>query len=222
MSGALNPCPYQVGGGPTLPEKFYTALRRSLGELGAAKAGGIDDAWRIARALTLAAACSTKERAFFQAFPGYATDHLPVYEALLLLPGSDTLAEGLEAAELAYTASLDLALPGIRADLRAMDPQLDVTSTPYDQAITTRYGKPFQVDSKAQRSSDYPAFSTNCLCCVQYSGSGGVVPEPLRSRVVDYLNAALPSWVDWRIFNHSGFFLDGFDDSKLDATAMGS
>ena len=52
------------------------------------------------------------------------------------------------------------------------------------------------------------------------AASGGIPPADKRLEVEDFLNDVLPSWFDWRIINRTGFFLDGFADSRLDLTAF--
>lgn len=219
MLGALCPLPFQVGGGPTLPEKVYRELREGLGEGGAGPEDGLEDSWRQAKALGIAKALSVVERAAMQAFPDRGIEHLPVYEAILGIATEDHLVARTSAVVDAYTLQLDATIPGLKQSLQAIDPIIEIDTISPDKSVVTRHGKPF--DDDPDDTSYWPAYSQHFFLHVRWPVPGGVPDADKKRRVARVLSRALPSWVDWTIYNQAGFYCDGYLDSYLDVTAMG-
>lgn len=235
--GGLSGLPFLVGGGDTDEEEIYAQLRNPaiVGEGDVAVTeDGIDALWRKAKATAIAAALSAIERANEQAFPGHATDHIPVYEEILRIAQEDTLVERQRACETAWCLQISAEIPTIRAGLQAIDPALDVQSTDYDQAAITMFGKLFKpIDglvpygsglSANRLSAAYPNVATDfCLLVAYQLAPGQIRPsDAVLAAVAHYLNDVLPAWVDWWVFTGPGFYLDGGVDgtSLMDITAF--
>lgn len=215
--GYGSPSAFQLGGGLTHYERVYLALRRAMGEGGAGPLGGVEDEWRKAKAMIIARAIALEERAWWQAFPGYATEQIGIWEGLLALPPADTLAERQRAAEAAYTKQLAFDVPTIRRDLQAIDPGLDVVQMTKTLSVTTQFGIPYEAPDGVPPFVNY---SHDFVCAVIWTGLTDGIPDPATLDVVTRYLENLPAWIDWRIMNGVGFYLDGFNDSRLDLTAF--
>jgi hypothetical protein len=225
--GRQNPIPFQIGGGTTELQRTWFEMRKSIGENGAGPLGGLEDSWRFAKACGLTKCTTMGRRALMQFFPHLATDHLPVYENLLRVPRETHDEERRIAVAAKFTLQLSAVVPAIRAALVALDAGLDVVLQSEAQSVNFQPGKMLRPrDGTAaaygvQARSNFPAFSSHFVMTVLWSGLGASLPPAsTRASVERYLNDVLPSWVDWRIVNAVGFFLDGFNDSRLDLTAM--
>lgn len=203
--GALNPCAFQCGGGPTLVEKIYRALRASLGRDGAGPEGGLEDTWRIAKAIAIAKALSAGERAAMQAFPNLGVEHLPIYEGILGVRDGETLAERTEAVAAAYVGVPDATDTGLEGALKKIDPSIELVIVDRDSSAISRYGYPF--------GADYVAYSEHFFAFVEWPA----IDESKRATVERLLNKALPAWCDFSIYQSRGFVLD---ESELDVTYM--
>jgi hypothetical protein len=236
--GGQNPFPFQLGGGTSDSEQVWAALRsavgRRAGDAPIEPEGGIADAWRWAKAKAIAAALSSSERAALQIFPAIAEDRLDMYEAILLLPGADTLAERQEAAANAWTSTFELDIPHVTAALQRIDPALSIDVVDPVRSVTTNFGQVFESHNGATfgtgvaagvKSAKLPNYATDFILLVRYTLAAGQprIPTETRAAVAKYLNAALPSWVDWTLYTATGFLLDGGPDgtSLLDETAFG-
>lgn len=220
MIGALNPCAFKVGGGPTLAEKLYRESRLSLGEGGAGEVNSLEDKWRQAKALARAKGLAAVERAASQAFPHLGVEQLPVYEDMLSLEGAGEAADRSEAVARALSDDPAATVPNLLDELRRIDPIIELDTIDATESVVARYGKPFQVDGSAQQSSRWPAFSQHFFAHVRWPVPGGIPPSDDRAEVVRSLNRMLPAWCDFVIYNKVGFFFDGFNDSFLDITAL--
>ncbi len=228
--GRQNPIPFQIGGGTTELQRTWFEMRKHVGEKGAGPIGGLEDTWRFAKACGIIKVTTMGRRALMQFFPNLATDHIPVYENLLRVP-QQTTEEGRRLAITAkFTLQLSAIIPAIRTSLMAFDPALDVVLQAEAQSVHFKPGKMLRprdgsgVDYSPAlggiRGSAFPTFSSHFILTVLWAGIGPVLPGPILASVQEYLNDVLPSWLDWRIVNQIGFFLDGFNDSRLDLTAM--
>ena len=229
--GWHNPFPFEFGGGQTLVEVTYSALRASVGLGGSAKddEGTIDGIWRQARASGLAAARAASERAVLQAFPGMSTDVLPYYEELFTLVPEDeeNLVARRLAAEQRYTAEVDSSVPALTAGLQQIDERFAVLESPHVEAIETMFGRGFEDYAATlpfgggRKSSRFHNYSTDFVLFVLLDVGSGELPGPddeeILRRGVDYLNTALPSWVNFQTTLASGFILD---ESLLDLTSL--
>lgn len=210
MLGALNPCAFQVGGGPTLPETVWRQLRSGLGTQGPGPVSGVEDRWRQAKALGIAKVLSMQERAAAQAWPQLGVEHLPIYEAILGVAGGDTLAARSEAAAAAYVGVPDATDPGLLAALQRIDPTIELVVVPAAESAVARHGKPF---GSTQETAQWPAYSEHFFAFVKWP----VIDESKRSTVERLLNKSLPAWCDFVIYQSEGFTLD---EDPLDVTFL--
>lgn len=229
--GWHNPFPRELGGGPTLVAVTYAALRSSVGVGGSAldDENTIDGVWRQARASAIAAARASGERAVLQAFPGHATDLLPYYEGLFALVPEDegNLVARRLAAEQRYTAEVDSSVPGVTAALQQIDARFAIIESDHAESVETMFGRGFQDYAASlpfgggRKSSRFHNYSSDFVLYVLLDLGVGVVPGPaedeLLRRGADYLNTALPTWVNFQITVASGFILD---QSLLDLTSL--
>lgn len=243
--GALNPLPFQIGGGQSETETIYRELRKAVGEGGAGPArdanpthhDSIEDLWRLCKSQVVAAAVRTLERGTIQAFPFVAEDFLDEYEEALGLGGGGTLVERQREVAAAWVLQLSAIVPDMRTELQRIDPQADIDQLVYEQVTYTQLGKMFgpmpgasapPYGSGVSASVDaalFPNYSSDFILFVRYSLLTGQtqVPAVSRALIARYLNEVLPSWVDWVIFTGTPFLLDGgpAGDSLLDQTAFG-
>lgn len=220
MLGGLHPLPFQVGGGLTMAEKLYRESRSALGEKGAGPEGGLEDSWRKCRALAMSKAANAAERAAMRAYPSAGGEALPIWEGLLGVAEESTIGARIEAVTSAYTQSLDAVAGAIEDRLQAIDASITVEALDPDTATIAHFGQPFQVDAIHDHdTSRWPAYSEHAILFVKWPGA--VPDSDKRRRVERILNRDLPAWWDWRIFNASGFYCDGFNDSYCDLTLLG-
>ncbi len=229
--GWINPFPFEFGGAPTLVEVTYQALRANVGLGGSALAdeSTIDGVWRQARASGIAAARAASERAVLQAFPGYANDALPYYEELFGLVPEDegNLVQRRIEAEQRYTAEVDSSVPAITTALQLIDERFSIIETPHAEAIETILGRAFQdFDGTlpfggGRKSTLFANYSTEFTLYVLFDIGNGVEPGPVDAAILssaeDYLNGALPTWVNFQTTMADGFILD---QSLLDLTGL--
>ncbi len=237
--GWHNPLPLELGGGPTLVERIYRALRASVGKGGSAPddANSIDGLWRQVRATAIASVAGMGERSVLQAFPDRATDLLPYYERLFLLtsePGSSAQARREEAARL-YALRISSSIPDLQAELQQIDPRFSVLPTDPDESCTTVFGRafedldgaePFIADSEAaftptRHSTAFPNYSSEFIAYVLLDLGDGVAPGTGESRAMELarrlLHDVLPAPNFFHIITHAGFTLDL---SLLDITGL--
>lgn len=212
--GELNPCAFQCGGGPTLPEKIYEQLRSGLGKNGAGPEDGIEDRWRQAKALAIAKALDVQERAAMQAFPNLGVEHLPIYEAILGLREGENLADRTDAVTAAYVGVPDATDPGLEAALQRIDSTISLVVVDATESLVAHFGKPFQIGAATQDPAEWPAYSEHLFAFIHWP----VIDETKRPLVERLLNKSLPSWCDWVIYQSVGFVLD---ESPLDVTFLG-
>lgn len=223
--GALNPCALRLGGGKTRTEVLYRFLRSAIGEKGPGPKGGVEDAWRTAKAYGIARATVLQERAVVNAFPGRANDAIAAWEVLLGSEKSpdDPYQERVDELSVLYAGPIAVAIPGLQESLEAIDPNLSIiTPVPTASADTHlgihRASAGVDVDNAIQ----YVNFSSSYIMLVQWSGVGSSgFPEPQATLVARLLNKILPAWMEWGLVNDTTFYLDGFSDSYLDITAPG-
>jgi hypothetical protein len=229
--GWINPFPMELGGGPTLVQVTYQAMRSAVGVGGSAldDENTIDGVWRQARATALASARAASERAVLQAFPGSATDALPYYEDLFRLVPEDenNLVQRRIESELRYVAEVDSSVPAITLQLQAIDERFSIIETTHEQAVETILGRAFE-DFDAtlpfgggRRSTLFANYSTEFVLFVLFDLGSGVDPGPPEAAILraalDYLNVALPTWVNLQTATADGFILN---ESLLDITGL--
>lgn len=229
--GWHNPFPFEFGGAPTLVEVTYQAMRASVGLGGSAldDENTIDGVWRQARASGIAAARATSERAVLQAFPGYASDALGYYEDLFRLVPEDegNLVQRRLESEQRYTAEVDSSVPAITAALQSLDSRFSIIETPHSEAIETILGRAFEDFAATlpfgggRKSTLFANYSTEFILFVLFDLGSGVEPGPVEDAIMataaDYLNGALPTWVNFQTTTADGFILD---ESLLDLTGL--
>jgi len=228
MIGALNPCPFRVGGGPPPSARVYYAMRRSVGRGGSAKDDtGLDGLWRRSRAKGLAAIWSAKERAVLQFFPHLATDGIPYYEGLTGLVRAKGECESAYRIRLwaAFVASIRSDCPHMDADLKAIDSRIEILEP--GASTTTQHGRAFgplhaSLESPPMVASIVPNYSTDfvlyVLFDVGHSGPPTTSEERTIERIHAYLRGVLPSWCSFVVVTEVGFILDL---SSLDLTGFG-
>lgn len=228
--GWQNGFPFEFGGGSTHTETIYSAMRSSVGAGGSAldDDGTIDGLWRQARAVGLAAAATTGERAILQAFPGLATDLLEYYEGLLLaVPEFDaSLVERQAVVEQLWTERVRAAMPDIAADLLDIDPRFSVMIIDREETTDTLLGRAFEdlagaVPFGGRRSTRFPNYSTEFVVTALFDLGSGVTPnldeQKLIARAKAHLNAVLPATHNMQVLTGIGFILD---TDLLDLTGL--
>lgn len=238
--GGLSPLALELGGDVSDMEIVYLTLRSAVGgDSGAGPVEGVEDFWRICKAEAIWAGMESMERAAMQALPRFATDHLEVYEDLLLVARESTDAERAIAVTLAFCLQLSADVPNLNRDLKEIDSRFAIQSIDYDKATLVQFGKafgprdgsvPYGSGLYASRTaSSYPNFAHDFVLRVVWEASASA-PTPnaeVLAQAKRLLNSALPSHVDFSITTYSaadgvGFFLDGGSDgtSLLDYTAF--
>lgn len=227
-----NSLPLEIGGSSTEIEAIYDALRNAVGVGGAGPVDGIEDLWRQSKAIGLAAATTSMERAALQALPMFASDHLPVYEELLgIVPGADdTEADRVTAVSIAWSKTLRADGEGLGLAVQAIDARagLDYLDNTTGQTVT--FGKAFAPRpddgsyGTTTTQTDIPNWSTDFFQLITYALDPGatIIATPILLALRRLLNEVLPSWVDWEINDGYGFYLDGGADgsSLLDYKAL--
>ena len=238
-----NPLPFMVGGGLTDIQAIWLSLRAATGgEHGPGEAEGIDDLARQARATCLAGALHAVERAFLQAFPDYATDALPVWDALLQSDGANTDPELRALLRLLWLPPNGSTTPHLTADLTDISSQLSIDLEDDDETIVTLVGKHLQpTDDDPTYGIDWPPgglmsavrpnFASRDVLRIVYTldaTTGEVeIPANVSRDVTKLLHRRLPSHQTWTLVQEleggSTFLLDGGDhgESVLDVTPLG-
>jgi hypothetical protein len=239
--GGGNPIPEQIGGGRSLVERIYWAMRSTVGEHNYAPEDvpgtTIEGSWRWCRALALAA-MQGDERSITDMFFARCTDTIPVFEDLL---GITALAAASD--EDRRQEIINLIVHGATAihatledELQTIDPLFTVVYASQDYADVTGNVRAFEdyvpADPDAcgpafgggRSSTGWPNYSSNYICLVQYGVAIGAISSEQKRRIVaaqDVLNRALPAWVDYMIVADptGGFILDL---SILDLGSFGS
>jgi hypothetical protein len=231
--GWHNPFPVEFGGGETLVERHYLALRSMVGEGGSAEddEGTIDGLWRQVRARAIASVAAGGERAALQAFPDRATDALPYYERLLAVTNDPSASEQerREAVTVLYALQIASAVPDIVTALQLIDSRFSVITTSPDQSDTTIIGRAFEDYAETEpfeggrKSTAYPNHSTEFILYVLFDLGGGNPPSTSERRLMQsarkLLNEVLPAHNDFQIVTHRGFTLDV---DLLDLTSFGA
>lgn len=231
--GWANAFPLELGGQTSHIENVYNALRSAVGRGGTGSdENGLEAAWRAAKATAIAASLDAYERAAFQALPEHATEHVPVYERVLgIAPGSEQNEEDRRLAVVAAWIARVLATVGdVRRSLQVISPQFNVEELSYDTAVVAMLGKMFpNYGDEALGVPQYPNYSSEFVLRVTYTLAAGetTIPGDIRAAAKRFLNTALPSWIDWQIFQVTspavGLICDGASvGSVLDYTPMAS
>jgi len=233
-----NPLPFSLGGGPTDIESTWRALRAlEGGEHGPGPEDGLEDLARQQDAVALVGADRAIARAFLQAFPGHASDALPIWEALLQVAGAEDdveLRALLEAARLNPKGSTT---PSLAADLAAISSQLSIEHEDEDDTTVTIPGRYFAADGAPAVtmpaglvSALYPNLASRDVLRVVYaldSVAGETeIPDEVTRDVTKLLNRRLSSWQTWTLtasWEGGTFLLDGglHGESVLDVTPLG-
>jgi hypothetical protein len=235
MFGHQNPFPHELGGGSTLDESIYRALREAVGVGGSADDdAGAEGGWRWCRARMVASAETAFERAILQAFPGSATDHIPVFERLLGIspPAASTDEARRNTIETQLVGRVTANLVGLRRQVREIDPRLQIQIVPFERSDIVYYGRAFLEHvpgaieygdgpfSPPSNATQFPAYTT-ALRLVLLLDQGGTPPtdseETIMQRAARVLRAALPTPVDFSLSVSDGFLLD---ETPLDLNSL--
>lgn len=229
--GWHNGWPFQWGGGPSDAEAIYRAMRNAVGDGGAGPEDGIEDCWRQARAIGLAAAGAGNLRATMQGFPRHASDALPYFEEVLGLPAGpdDHQAERQERVADAWYSERSGVLQDLLLELQRIDATFAYLHPGWDKSTTTRHGRFFAprdgsepfgfADGRAATAwpNESDMFrSTALLPLADPTQHGPVVLKQLeQARAL--LGDSLPAWEDFYLVTDTGFTLDS---SPLDLTGL--
>ena len=236
-----NPFPIAFGGGPTDIETIWRALRGMVGgEHGPGPEEGIEDLARQQEATAIAGADRAIERAFLQAFPGHATDALPVWESLLLTAGAVDEVELRALLVAAKKNPKGATTPSLAESLTAISSQLSIDLETDDEAIVTIPGKylapvdnvpPYGLASPAGLvSAVFPNYASADVLRVVYAldtVAGEIeIPDDVSRDVATLLNKRLPTWQTWTLaatWAGGVFLADGGDhgESVFDVTPLG-
>jgi hypothetical protein len=241
MIGGSNPIPEDIGGGRSLPERLYWAMRSAVGEHNYAieeiPGTTVEGAWRWCRALALAAMFAD-ERAAHDACYDRCTDTIPVFEDILNItaPFASSDEERRQTIIDQIASGSTAISPTLEDELQEIDPLFTIVYAARDYADTTENGRAFEdydpTDSQAcgpafgggRSSTGWPNYSSDYICLVQYGVAAGAITAEQKRRIESakaVLNRALPGWVDFMIVADptGGFILDL---SILDLGAFGS
>lgn len=221
------------------PDQVYDALYQSVGDGLRAPQGSIVEEWRHARAEGLSAV-TVDWRAFLQTFPNHATDFIPVYEDILgmQLDPSWTTEEKQQALALRWTSAPDASGSSLTEQLEAIDPRFSIADPGLAGAeystVTESGARAFEdwnifsplvcgpAFDLGRSHTLFPNYSTDFITPVLFD-LGGAPPTADEMRLyglaADQLNAALPAWVDFRLYGDIGFVLD---EDLLDFTVFGA
>jgi len=230
--GALNPFPFQVGGGRTETDKAHRIIRNAVGKGGTASTeDGIDGLWRRSRAKGLSSATGATRRAVLQAWPHLATDAIPYYErATGVTPGvGATDEERRQEATAEFTAQLSAVIPAVAGELAAVDSRLSVLNVDDVKSSTTVAGRVFgplandlgEDPFGGDGFSAHPNYSSHFTLYVLFN-VGYVTPltagdSRKLEQVQRILRKLLPSWVSFYALTSTGFLCG---DSPLGLTGV--
>lgn len=240
-SGWVNPGPC-VGGGPppgsscvTDVEEIWRALRAAEGdEHGPGPEGGLEDAGRQIAAIAIAGADRALERAFFQAFPGLATDALDLWQAALLSDGANSDVALRALLRLQWLSPNGATTPHLAQDLLDISSQLSIVLEDDDETDVTIPGKHLAPignlpDYGSFTAAWHPGYASRDVLRVVYAldVSETEIPPDVVRQVTKLLLRRLPSFMTWTLTQTSAsvttFLLDGGPDgtSVLDRTPLG-
>ena len=172
------------------------------------------------------------ERAVLQALPSHATEHIPVYERVLgIAPGGDQNEEDRrQVVVAAWVGQLAATMTSVETALQAISPQLSLDELPEDESVVAMFGRMFPAyGDEADGVPQYPNYSSEFVLRAVYTLASGetTIPSLIRLAVKRLLNAVLPAWVDWGLYQDTspstGLICDGGSvGSVLDYTPLGS
>ena len=234
--GWSNPLPLSLGGGPTDIELIRDALRSAEGgEHGPGPQGGVGGGARIVQATAIAGAERAIERAFFQAFPGLATDALPIWEEALRSDGADSDVALRTLLELSWRAPDGATTPHLQQALLDISAQLTIQIEDVDDTDVTIPGKHVAPEDNVPdygggSAALYPNYASRDVLRAVYTLAAGEteIPENISRDVGKLLRRRLPSAQTYTLVQQDpddgGFFLlDGGENgnSVLDVTPLG-
>ena len=231
--GWANSLPLELGGQSSHIANVYAALRSAVGRGGTGSdEDGLEATWRAAKAEAIAASADAYERAALQALPSHATEHVPVYERVLgIAPGSDQTEEDRRRAVVAaWIGQIGATMTDVETALQAISTQFTLDELPEDESVVAMFGRMFPAyGDEADGVPQYPNYSSDFVVRVLYTLASGetVIPSLIRLAAKRLLNAVLPAWVDWGMYQDTspstGLICDGGSvGSVLDYTPLGS
>lgn len=231
MLGSLSPLAAPIGSGASHYEDVYRALRSAVGS-GVSPENGLDDIWRQARAVAIAAGHLALDRAALQALPVSATDHLDAHERLLGLSSSAATTEQdrRDRVVRAWTRTIRSTARGLELDLQAIAAAFSLFAPDRDKADTVQFGRimPPEGTEATFGTTQYPNYSTSYAITILYAVPAGDtgIPGAVLDESRDLLNDTIPGWVDFVLSQEggsgAGFYADGGPDgtSVADLTAI--
>jgi hypothetical protein len=210
MLGGLADLPLRLGGGPSPSAQSYNVIRKAVGKGGSAENDyGIDGLWRRSKAKALAAASSHVRRAFIQSNPLFASDTIPYYERILgIVPAEGASeAERREAIIPLWIRKIDATMPGVAAELVAIDPRFSIIEPDEATSIVVMpgrlFGTPGNLMNLPQEISAVGSYSSRSVLRVHFAQGYPGAPNATDRRVLDvaraHLREIVQSWESWTI-----------------------
>lgn len=224
--GGGSPLAFEIGGSPSMQERYYKMLREAVGVGGSGADGSIVEAWRMARARGLVAAFAD-DRAAAQNWVNLVTDFLPIYEEILDLFENIDLdeQERRDAVTTKLTRLIEPVHDELEADLQAIDSRFEIIEPSRATFAITHYGRGFEDYNPASSEAAGPAFgdnysatlwpnaSTDFVCQIKIAIESQDITEEIKRKIENaknLLREALPSWIDFWIADNTdrGFVLN--------------
>lgn len=224
--GSLSPLATPLGSGTSHYEDVYRAMRSAVGTSASKDDENLDDLWRRARAVVIAAGHLSLDRAAWQALPVGCTDHLAPYERLLGLSFSSatTEQERRDAVVRAWTRTIRSTGRALELDLQDIATELSLVPVDHDLTDTVHLGRimPPVGDEAIEGTTQYPNYSTEFTVTVAYAVPAGETSIPITRRLAaeTLLNESLPAWVDYVLSQEGASGADFYADGGPDGTSV--
>lgn len=213
-------------------ERIVAALQSVGGAGGSADdQTGIEGLWRRSKARALAQLRNQGERTIDNAFPDRASDLLPYYERLFIVPADPNATDEERQAVVAerYAGPIAVALPDVLDRLRDIDSRFNFVPLDDAESDTTVMGRAFEDLDGAEpfgggrRSTAFANYSNRFTVYVLFDIGAGALPSlaeaKLMARARTVLADAISAWNDFQVVTSHGFELD---TDRLDLTSLGA
>lgn len=229
MYGYAGGYPRQIGGGESKAQMVMRQIGEALGsDNGGAPAEEFGLEWivRWSKAEVIGAVLTQFEAVIAEGFIGGAELLVSQWEeAARIFPNP---ADGLQTRALRaatkIATKLDLTVLSIERSLQNIDPTITIDANDIDRVTHVWFGKAFGdrlggPTYGPRTATEWPGYSDSFMLNVRRPGPLDV---SVMAEIDEELSTSLPSWVDYRVYNQAGFYLDGGADglSLLDLTAF--